>query len=61
MEKISGLEGKVLKKYLKKRVVDPEDTPYIKRMTSIGLMNIGYSFKEEKRTAETTYSGRKSV
>lgn len=61
MNTIGGLEGKILKKYLKGRVVEQEDRSYLDRMANTGLIRYGFSIKEKKTTAKTTDLGYASI
>lgn len=61
MRKIDGLEGEILKKYLTGRILDEVDRFYVEEMATVGLMNTGYSLKQEKETAKTTYLGRACI
>ena len=61
MRKIEGPEGKILKKYVGGRVVDPEDESMIKQLSRTGLMHRGLSIKQKKRTAKTTVLGCRGI
>jgi len=61
MRGIDGLEGKILKKYLKGRFVDPADEMYLERMASTGLVKYGYDIEKKKETAKTTQLGYSSI
>lgn len=61
MKNITGIEGRVLHKYIKGKIVDPEDEFYIERMALTGLMNTGYDLDEDKMTAKTTRLGISSI
>lgn len=57
MNRIGGLEGKLLKKYLRGQVIDEKDRFYLDRLASTGLMHYGFSIKQMKTTAKTTTLG----
>lgn len=61
MNTISGLEGKILKKYLKGQVVEEKDKLYLDRFANTGLIKYGFSIKEMKPTAKTTSLGYASI
>jgi hypothetical protein len=57
MGAIGGLEGKILKKYLKGQVIEEQDRFYLDRLANTGLIRYGFSPKEKKPTAKTTQLG----
>ena len=61
MKTIGGIEGKILKKYKKGRVIDPKDKPYLKDMASVGFIKYGYDIDKRKQTAKTTIGGLSSI
>ena len=61
MQNIIGLEGKILKKYVNAKFVDPEDEYYLEMMASTGLIRYGYDLKKDIKTAKTTLLGRSSI
>lgn len=57
MNRIGGLEGRILRKYLKGQIIDENDRFYLDRLANTGLMHYGFSIKEMKPTAKTTTLG----
>jgi len=57
MRLIDGVEGEILKKYRKGRVIDEEDRHYLERMWNTKLMGSGYDPELDKATAKTTSLG----
>lgn len=61
MKKIGGLEGKILKKYVKEKVVNIKDKPYVERLANVGLMIYRYSVNNSSMIAKTTQLGYDSM
>lgn len=61
MRRIDGLEGKILKKYIKGNIVDAEDKVYLERMANTGLVKYGYDIEKRETTAKTTSLGYSSI
>ncbi len=61
MRLIDGIEGKILKKYSKGKVIEPQDEKYLERMASTGLIKYGFDLDKRRPTAKTTLLGYYSI
>lgn len=61
MKTIGGIEGRILRKYIRGRIIDSEDKPYLEDMASVGFIKYGYDIDKRKQTAKTTMGGRSSI
>ncbi len=61
MERIGGVERKVLQKYRKGKKIENKDLPYLKMLAGIGLVSFGYSIKRKAPTAKPTRLGYSSL
>jgi hypothetical protein len=57
MEKIGGIERKIMLKYRKARIIDPEDKHILDKLAATGLVGYGISFKHKQFTAKITQLG----
>ncbi|MFH1249322.1 MAG: hypothetical protein V1660_04180 [archaeon] len=65
MKLIDGLEGKILKKYLKAKPIEEEDKLHIEQLASVGLMTYQYSIRKNPlqvlEVAKTTSFGYSAI